>query len=52
MGWNFDGGTITNNNPGVAVAENFANAVTLKLTANEAGPNTVTPRKWIVELIQ
>jgi hypothetical protein len=35
-----------------ASAENFANAIAVKITANEANPNTVTPRKWFVELIQ
>jgi hypothetical protein len=35
-----------------AITENFANAVTLKLTFNVASPNTVQGGKWIVELIQ
>lgn len=33
-------------------AENFANALVLKVTASEANPNTITPRKFTVELIQ
>ncbi len=40
------------NTGNVVSAENTANAVTLKIAANEASPNTVTPKKWIVELIQ
>jgi hypothetical protein len=47
----FDGATILSNNF-VTSAENMANALTLKVTANEVNPNTITPRKWIVELIQ
>lgn len=33
-------------------AENLANSLALKITANEANPNTVTPKKWIVDIIQ
>jgi len=36
----------------VTSAENFANTLTLKITANEANPNTITPKKWFVESIQ
>jgi hypothetical protein len=46
-----DSSTILNTGI-VTSTENFANAVTLKITANEANPNAVTPKKWIVELIQ
>jgi hypothetical protein len=42
----------TNVGSSITSAENFANAVTVKLTANEAGPNTTTPKKWFVELIK
>lgn len=51
-GWFLDGGTILSDAAIISSAENFANAITIKITANEANPNTVTPQKWIVELIQ
>lgn len=47
----FGGGSITGNVVNTS-AENFANALALKVTANEANPNTATPKKWILELIQ
>lgn len=51
-GWQFDGATILNNTVGATSAETFVNALVIKLTANEANPNTVTPKQFIVELIQ
>lgn len=47
----FDGATILSNNF-VTSAENMANALALKVTASEVNPNTITPKKWFVELIQ
>ncbi len=46
-----DNATIIGNGV-VTSAENFANALTLKVTASEANPNTVTPKKWILRLVQ
>lgn len=46
------GGTVIISNAATTSAENFANALVLKITANEVAANTVTPKKWIVELIQ
>lgn len=43
---------VTPVNASTTSAENLANATTIKITANEANPNTVTPKKWFVELIQ
>jgi len=49
----FDAGTILANNTGsTALAENFANAVTVKVTVNVAASNTYTPKFWMVDLIQ
>lgn len=50
--WLFaDGGGFTANTTGTS-AENFANALAVKITASEANPNTITPIKWSIELIQ
>lgn len=46
------GGTTIIANNTLTCAENFANAITVKITASEANPNTITPKKWFVELIQ
>ncbi|HEV7520123.1 MAG TPA: hypothetical protein VGP89_03425 [Candidatus Angelobacter sp.] len=46
-----DNVTIVGNSAGTA-AENFAGALVVKVTANEAAASTVTPKKWTVELIQ
>ena len=52
--WTFNafGGTAIISNNSVTSAENFANALTLKITASEAATNTVTPKKWKLELVQ
>lgn len=47
-----EGATITGNGLSSTAAENTANALTIKLTFNVASPNTVTPKFWLVELIQ
>ena len=47
----YDGNTISSSGA-VTSAENFATALALKVTANEAGPNTITPKKWILEIIK
>jgi hypothetical protein len=46
------GGTAIISNASTTSAENFANAITIKITANEANPNTVTPVKWVMDLDQ
>src|SRR5262249_9132657 len=51
MFFQLQGNAITGVNS-LTSAENFANAIAITLIANEANPNTVTPKKWFVELIQ
>lgn len=53
VGYAFEGSSAVVNGIGtVSSTENFANSLVLKLTANEANPNTVTPKKWLIELVQ
>lgn len=47
-----DNVTVAASNANATSTENFANAITVSVTANEAASNTVTPRKFILELIQ
>jgi hypothetical protein len=51
-GWFFDGATILSNYAGITSAENTANALALVVTASEANPNTIAPKKFSVEVIQ
>ncbi|HMC32716.1 MAG TPA: hypothetical protein VKL99_17895, partial [Candidatus Angelobacter sp.] len=49
----WDGATnLADNTGSTALAENFANAITVKVTVNVASANTYTPRFWSVELMQ
>ena len=51
--WIFDSTSmIGNDSGGTTLAENFANALTVKVTVNVASPNTYKPNFWIVDLIQ
>ena len=51
-GWFFDGATVLSNYAGISSAENTANALPLVITASEANPNTISPKKFAAELIQ
>lgn len=49
----YDGAAILANDSGATtLAENFANAIAVKVTVNVAAANTYTPKLWAVELIQ